>query len=237
MYTKLCLVLIVGLVAPSTSTAQTPAQVTCDFSGPDAPCALSWNFAATPRAFYRVQQLEPSGTWRDTGGAEVNTSVQGFQIVEGGHLYRTMACEDVLKATNCVSSAVHWAPLFARGDRYSNNIPEHVEFRDAEGNLQSLLVTKELDLLAQLAQYNVYELMRSLATVQVKDLPEMTKPPTEFGESGSHENQVALVHLNVYAAYQAARGDPLPDPVNPAPVKAYHAHKPDPHASDRESPH
>ena len=229
MNRKLLAVMLVLLVAPfDVVMAQGSAQATCMFAGPEAPCALSWDFTLSSRAYYRVQRLDTAtGSWRNMEQVAQDTSPQGTRVVEGGHLYRVLACDDAVSTSSCVSSTLHWAPLLVKGD---SDIPESVAFTDADGSLRAFTVDKRGGLLEQLAQYNVYEFEKSIARANARELPDMTPPPSDVGVSGSLENQVAIVHLNVYAAYQGKRGNPVPENTEGMESpKLYEYHLPEPH--------
>lgn len=225
----LVLVLVTALVDPA--HGQVSGAATCDSAAPGDSCKLSWNLSQTPRAFYWAQQLDPdSGAWRNLEERPTDTASRSARSepVEGGYLYRVLACNDSARTTDCVGSTLIWAPVIPRGEKAAESIPERVEFSRPDGTLMRFRVDKNQSLLHQVVQFNVYQLARTLSRARIDELPEMTAPPAMSPNSGEYTD-IDVVHANVYAAYTAERGSPITPPPSSEPPKLYESHKPEPH--------
>jgi hypothetical protein len=161
-----------------------------------AACFVSWAWQESPRAYEWIQQFDPATrSWRTLAVAPVARTGVSQDTVEDGFLYRVLGCDDPRGASRCSTTSVFWAPY---RPATVNDIPEVVV--DRYGGRQA--VAKNVPYDAQVAEYNVYQLMVQLDGLDRSVLPAMTRPRAESDPDWSVWDTVSYNIHNVYEGYR-----------------------------------
>jgi hypothetical protein len=162
-----------------------------------AACQVAWSWRIAPRAYAWIQQFDPSTReWLSVAVAPATRSGVSQDAVEDGHLYRVMGCDDPQGSERCASTTVFWAPY---RPATVNDIPEVVV--DRYGGQHT--VSKNTPYEAQIAEYNVYQLMLHLEGLDRSVMPAMTRPKPETMPDWSVWDTVNYNIHNVYEGYRA----------------------------------
>ncbi|MEM7281368.1 MAG: hypothetical protein AAF438_07050 [Pseudomonadota bacterium] len=202
-------------VAKEFRVVGTPVCVTNDQS---QRCGLQWENMSEPRRAYVIERFRPGGylgnsvfgpvaaeldsvgeTW--TALTEPLKSLDSLaeNTVDGGYLYRLLACHNYEKRERCVASRVHWVPLLFDS---TDDIPSVVYDRSLEG----YAVARDTPIWVQEIQYNVYLLIQTLDYAGGVSLPPMSRPLV-----GPESNDILdltrsqLVHRAVFGVYEGKR--------------------------------
>jgi hypothetical protein len=185
-------------------TVVTEGIATCRAtSAQPAECLVEWTWRRAPRTYGWIQQFDrATARWHTMSLVSSARSGVSQDTVEDGHLYRVLGCDDVRGAhgsapSGCSTTSVFWAPY-----RFAtvNDIPEVVA--DRYGSRHT--VSKNLPYEAQIAQYNVYQLMLHLEGLDRSGLPAMTPPRPETVADWSVWDTVAYNVHTLYEGYRRA---------------------------------
>lgn len=198
-----------------------PGEAACDYDSELGKCRIAWDLTNDPGDLYRVQRYDTrTSQWLDEH-EDVYTRGVSKEPSAPGYIYRVLGCNGSVRGANtsgdaptgCVSSSVYWSPVILKS---VEEIPKVVRTKRGD----KMRVGKNLDLEAQILQYNVYLLVQTIEEIDIdtnmKDMPPMTLPPSIDIRP---LNTVDLVHINVYSEYRIAREmalgiyqDPGPEP-------------------------
>jgi hypothetical protein len=184
--------------APGKGLKSTDGTATCrESSAQPAACFVSWAWRTTPRTYGWIQQFDPAARrWRSLAVVQATQAGASQDTVEDGFLYRVLGCDDLSGVSRCSTTSVFWAPY---RPATVNEIPEVVV--DRYGGRQ--LVAKNIPYEAQIAEYNVYQLMVQLDGLDRSVLPSMTEPRAESVSDWSVWDTVAYNIHNVYEGYRS----------------------------------
>lgn len=210
------------------------ATVTCGQQTYRDQCHVTWDFPVSSNAFYWVQQLDPmSGKWQGLGHVADGTAAQASRSapVEPGYLYRVLSCSDKEAKTNCIGSTMVWAPFIEppeRVDLIPSQVPAIHPGRSFKGYVGA--VSKEANWLAQVSQYNVYQLINAISYTNIAELPDMTIPADIRAMQAQDVTPIDTVQFNVWATFLEEQGRPLnfptvapfPRPPHEHPERAEH---------------
>lgn len=190
-------------------------------------CHIHWTFSGNFGQYFHVQQFDPlKADWAVIASLPPGTSNPGtlHTPVEGGYLYRVLACDDSEAFMNCSATTMVWAP-FVQPESQIHLIPSRVpmvKWEAQSGMPMYAAIDKRSGWLTQVIQYNVYEMTNAIARVDLTNLPEMTAVKDIRTEAPS--DPIEQVQFNVYWAYSAERGNPIESPAPPAEVRPPHKH-------------
>lgn len=199
-------------VLASQSRADTVDTATCGTMKILDQCRIAWSFSSRAESYFSVQQFNPlDANWRTIAALPLSTSNQGTleTPVEGGYLYRVLACDDDAATTNCSGSTMVWVP-FVQPESQVHLIPSRVPMAkwEAESGMPLYAtVDKQNGWLGQVIQYNVYQMMNAIARANIADLPDMT--PVKDMRLEEPSDPIEQVQFNVYSVYLAERGEPI----------------------------
>lgn len=178
-------------------------SVDCENSGGRSFCDLIWDFSQAPRTYVQIQAFDTATqAWKEHGSPYESFLKRSLPL-DGGNLYRAVACDDVAMRQNCVSSTVQWSLVWPA----LHEMPDYLSL----SNGSRMYISREAPLEIQIEQYNVYELVRFLDRVEdLTALPPMTERET-FGDprlSPAIDDEASaqdLIYSGIHYNYEARR--------------------------------
>jgi hypothetical protein len=218
---------VVIFVVATIGHAQSRDAATCDSMKILDQCRIRWSFSRTSDSYISVQQFDPmNAAWRTIAALAPSAGGTGIldKPVEGGYLYRVLACDDAEAKINCLGTTMIWAP-FVQPESQVHLIPSRVPLAAWEigsGTPMYATVDKRNGWLGQVIQYNVYQMANAIARARISDLPDMT--PVKDIRLEPPSDPIEQVQFNVYWAYSAERGAPIDSPILEPETRPPHSH-------------
>jgi hypothetical protein len=211
--TSTVLLLILAGVAGADATINNKTQVfgtvACKLDRSGDLCRIAWEIPASARKFYWMEEMEPEqSSWHRLFRLPTRAGITESKL-QGGRLYRVIACEDAAGTQSCSSSQVVWAPFQALN---VDSIPDVVHTKQGE----KMLVGKRNGLQSQNQQYNLYLLVRLMSGADGWTMPPMRPSRFPLGTttamlSAAKATSDDALELFVYGEYEAWRTSKKPD--------------------------
>ncbi|SHG20784.1 hypothetical protein SAMN04487965_3532 [Microbulbifer donghaiensis] len=182
------------------SPPERSGRISCEKPTYQAQCKLAWNFSETNKAYFIPQVFDVSEeSWRNIEKPAIENYGVTKRTVEGGSLYRVLACDTPQVTDSCLDSGVYW--VIARPK--IGDLPESVA--DKRGN--NMLIMKNADSKTQIDQYNVYVMINVLEQIDLSKLPPMVEPVATAREdfAEQHVNEDDEIQGSLYYNYTALR--------------------------------